>query len=398
MFLTRSLHARALSVIPAIDGESAMDVVDPLGLRLQQQQLTTDEKQAAVEKKYEYLLYQQDGAANPLKAIIDICVPRAERYFRTQKKRIYAKSGGGCSMTQSANARGCQHPIIPAGYRHPKFKYDKIWADPDGAGYQGVKEIMKANMKPGDFGTLWKGLAAADDITSKALTLHNCKGAFNSLGIVTVQGVMNVQAGLTNDPSDALEILSGNAHFHYLPTAEATAVLALVADPLSEIFGQHSMILSDEFERLLAPIANADNTPPVKAGNKKIDEMAISRYYFCLFEPELFNFRQSRIDEREREAALKALAKNQRKEHGTGKRGGGAEDDDGEMTKKKRKQARCSNNSCMAEMEDNGTKCDNTGCRFRFCSTCLVSAFYLTHKGQCQLVQQQKKQAKAGSS
>ena len=178
-------------------------------------------------------------------------------------------------MTQSANDRRHSHPIIHAGYKHPKFKYDQVWADPDGEGYKGVKKIMKENMKPGDFTTLWKGLAAADDITSKALTLHNIKHAFNSLGIITVQGVMNVQNGLTNDPSDSLEILSGNAYFHLLPTPDATAVHALVSDSLSVIFGEHSMIPSAAFERLLVDIPNADNTAAVKAGNKKIDEMAI---------------------------------------------------------------------------------------------------------------------------
>jgi hypothetical protein len=84
---------------------------------------------------------------------------RSDRKLRENgdfQVQIFGKTSGGCSLDESPNDKGFCHVIIHSGYRAPKFKYDKEWADPPGEIWAGVKKFMKDTMAKGDFDSLWK--------------------------------------------------------------------------------------------------------------------------------------------------------------------------------------------------------------------------------------------------
>jgi hypothetical protein len=234
-------------------------------------------------------------------------------------------------------------------------------------------------------------LASADDITSKALTLHNVQQSFHGTGAITIQGVMKCQAdrsGLTTDPSDPLDILSGNAFFHSLDYERALKVVEAIPE-CAVLFGIHHIVPEDEFDRILGEIPGADNTKIIKKGNKERNDMNIGRQRFCILSNVLFEFRAARVVAK---AAMEELSKNEARE----KRQHDGPDDDGPA--KKKASRKCSNTLCMEPMADGGSKCETTGCLLRFCATCLALPFYASHRKQCTVIQEKKKKEKKEKS
>ena len=343
------------------------------------------------------LLYLTDGEHNNLVATTDYLIPRSKRFPHSERKRTYAKTAAACSGTQAANdASKTMHPVVHAGYRHPKFRYDRIWSDPEGAQFQVVKSVMKRHLKPADFATLWKAVASGVDIHDKALIPPNLKLAFNSTGAITVEGVIRAQSGLSNDVSDPVRILSKNDHFHSLVGESGPLVVATVPG-FSEVFGEHRCIPEGGFLSELAKIEGADNSKPIKEGNMETNDMAINRQRFVILDDTFFAWRDGLVAEKERKKALKELAKNEAKENRSGasnKRSGVDADDAGGPATKKRLPS-CGTGACMVPMPDGGVKCSIKGCRAHYCATCIDSPFYNQHQQLCSVVQGAKKKATA---
>lgn len=238
-------------------------------------------------------------------------------------------------------------------------------------------------------------MAAADDVTSKALTLHNVQASFHGTGSITIEGVMNCQAGRTTDPSDPLDILSGNAHFHGLDYEKAVKVIEAIPE-CAVLFGEHHIVPEADFDRLLNEIPGADNTKTIKAGNMKRNDMGVGRQRFCIIGATLFAFRAERLAAKVAEdALLKNQAKEKKDQQQAGKKrkvqGGDGSSDDQVKKKAARK---CSNPLCMKPMPEGGNKCETTGCLLRFCAACQTAPFYTSHRMQCIEVQKQKKAEK----
>ena len=166
--------------------------------------------------------------------------------------------------------------MIKAGYKDPNFKFEKTFATPSGLQWEKLRAFLKNQMDAADFRTLWKGVASAVPICSKALTMKNIHSAFDDTGAITLAGVANVQSGLSTDPSSVVRILGGNLHFAGLSTDVAQKVLDLNPLLAAEV-ALKDFVSEEKFSELLSTIPGADNVEPVKEGHKGLNELAINR-------------------------------------------------------------------------------------------------------------------------
>ena len=73
--------------------------------------------------------------------------------------------------------------------------------------------IVKKKLASGDFKTLWKAIASAPAILSRALTEANLNAAFHSTGAITNERYAMYQQKETKDPSDKNIIMNRKTHF-----------------------------------------------------------------------------------------------------------------------------------------------------------------------------------------
>ena len=193
-------------------------------------------------------------------------------------------------MSESMNDKGKGlHPVLHKGYGDPKFKYKSIYPDPPGLQWQQLKSKLKKKLAAGDFKTLWKSIASAPAILSKALTEANLNAAFDSTGAITYTGYANYQQGLTKDPSDKMVILSSNPHFATMITTEQGKRVLDCIDAAAEIVNNKDHIPEEEYPALLG---DADNCPPVTG--MELGLMAVNRQRCCILGEGLSAYREQK--------------------------------------------------------------------------------------------------------
>ena len=279
-------------------------------------------------------------------------------------------------MSESMNDKGKGlHPVLHKGYGDPKFKYKSIYPDPPGLQWQQLKSKLKKKLAAGDFKTLWKSIASAPAILSKALTEANLNAAFDSTGAITYTGYANYQQGLTKDPSDKMVILSSNPHFATMITTEQGKRVLDCIDAAAEIVNNKDHIPEEEYPALLG---DADNCPPVTG--MELGLMAVNRQRCCILGEGLSAYRE------QKKAAVE-MGKKLRKQ----KRGANS---DGDQVAKKRKTTKtCSNSSCLLEQGEDiigWVKCCTKKCRKWFCPTCVKNGSKDTHHTVCQRIWDEK--------
>ena len=277
-------------------------------------------------------------------------------------------------MSESMNDKGKGlHPVLHKGYGDPKFKYKTTYPDPPGQQWQQLKSILKNKLASGDFKTLWKAIASAPSILSKALTEANLNAAYDSTGAVTYAGYANYQRGITKDPSDKQVIMSSNPHFATKITTEQGQRVLDCIDLAADIVDEKDIVPEEEYPELLG---DADNCPVVTG--MELGLMAVNRQRCCILGEGLFAYR-------EQKKAAAAKKKEQRKQ----KRGGAAAgaDSDDKTTKKRKTTKTCSNALCMLDQGENITgwfKCSTNNCRKWFCPKCSQDGSKDTHHTVCQ--------------
>jgi hypothetical protein len=333
------------------------------------------EREAAIRDRYAVFAKFRDGERNQTATIVDKLIPRAQK---KRQNTIYGKWGGGRSMSESMNDKGKGiHPVLHKGYGDPKFKYKAVYPDPPGLQWQQLKVMLKSKLSSGDFKVIWKAIASAPGILSKALTEANLNSAFNSTGAVTYEGYANYQAGRTKDPSDKNIILSSNPHFATdLTTVQGQRVLDCI-DHAAEIVNEKDHIPEDDYPALLG---DADNCPPMPPTHMDLGLMAVNRQRCCILGEGLFEYRKNKM-ERAKEQGGKKRAR------------AGADGDNAQPRAKKRKT--CSNPACLVEEGDGCTgwvKCKTKNCRKWFCPACNGSKD--SHYTKCQEVWKKKEEQK----
>ena len=169
------------------------------------------EREKAIRKIYATIASFRDGERNQTETIIERLIPRA---IEKKHDKIYGKWSGGLSMSESPNDKGKGiHPVLHKGYGDAKFKYKKVYPDPPGRNWQQLKTIVKKKLSSGDFKTLWKAIASAPAILSRALTEANLNAAFHSTGAITNERYAMYQQKETKDPSDKNIIMNRKTHF-----------------------------------------------------------------------------------------------------------------------------------------------------------------------------------------
>ena len=258
------------------------------------------------------------------------------------------------------------HPVIKAGYKDPKFKYEADFTDPTGMSWQALKQFMRDKMEAADFKTLWKGVAQSVPICSKALTLKNIQSAFDATGAITRLGVAKVQRGETTDPSNALRILSGNAHFVSLDTATAQQVMDLLPQ-LTEAVATYDFVPEELFDTLLGAIPGADNAVPVEEGRKGLNDLAINRQRCCILGNSFFEYRKSQIERQASRKRAPAVA---------------VEGNDAAVPAKAKRRHKCAN-IMYHEQSEPKSKCSASRCTFYFCDTPVCKTSLLLHQPDC---------------
>ena len=241
---------------------------------------------------------------------------------------------------------------------------------------------MKSKLSSGDFKTLWKAIAAAPTILSKALTEANLNAAFHSTGAITNELYAMYQQKGTKDPSDKNIIMSRNPHFATEITGDQGQRVLDCIERAALIVNEKDHIPEDDYPELLG---DADNCPPVTG--MPLNLMVVNRQRCCILGDGLFDHRQE-----QKNAAEKAKINGKKKRTGDM---AGLVDDDATKPKKKRMTSKvCSNNSCMKEEGDakGFVKCKTKCCRMWFCSACNDSL--TQHQTVCQQSYDKKQESK----
>ncbi|KAJ1431963.1 hypothetical protein B484DRAFT_395225 [Ochromonadaceae sp. CCMP2298] len=219
-----------------------------------------------------------------------------------------------------------------------------------------LKEILKENLDPASFKSVWKCMQASQDLLSKAFQPLTIRSAYKKSGVW---------------PFQPLTILNKCPRFSELKQYQCKRVLASIeefADIMYKGKDEHGKdlgkgkIFEADYIKILG--GAIDNTPP-KTG-KAVDKMAPLRQRACIVNHDVFQEEYAEMEvEKVTQKEATATKKRVREEAAAG---------EGERAAmKKKKVIECSNPSCgvIKDSECSNacewTKCDKLKCTLNFC-------------------------------
>ena len=111
-----------------------------------------------------------------------------------------AKTHGGASMTQSPCDTQHGHGILRSEIHSSDFKYGKRYSHPHGAGWEVIRNKLKACFAPQLFDIVWKAFCHLSPKIKKAFSTSNVQSGFNISGLVTYERMRLWESSMDREP------------------------------------------------------------------------------------------------------------------------------------------------------------------------------------------------------